>query len=415
METIDDIPIGKIKRAAKLMGTGAKVGFNYLKSNIDKLYLDKQKVQDKLDEANAKDIYNSLKKLKGSALKTAQMLSLEQSILPKAYTDQFSLAQFSVPPLSEALVVKTFKRYFGKTPSDLFDTFEPVAIRAASIGQVHKAYLNNKAFAVKIQYPGVAESISSDLALIKPVAMKLLNIKGEGSEAYFKEVETKLLEETNYNLELEEAERFITECSELEGLSFPNYYKKLSNQRIITMDWMEGNHISEFAQSNQDEDLANALGQRLWDFYMFQLHVLKKVHADPHPGNFLVSSESKLIVLDFGCTKSIPLSFYTPYFQLAKKENLTSKELFEEKLFELEIVKHDDSPEEQALFKDMFYELLSLITKPFHQETFDFSSKDFFNTISQKGQKFAQITQQKKLNGNRGSKHFIYREYQNLF
>ena len=84
METIDDIPIGKIKRAAKLMGTGAKVGFNYLKSNIDKLYLDKQKVQDKLDEANAKDIYNSLKKLKGSALKTAQMLSLEQSILPKA-------------------------------------------------------------------------------------------------------------------------------------------------------------------------------------------------------------------------------------------------------------------------------------------------------------------------------------------
>ena len=114
-------------------------------------------------------------------------------IKPSPVYVTFSLSQFSVPPLSAALVLKTFKKYFGKAPSEIFDTFNSTAINAASIGQVHKAEKYGKKLAVKIQYPGVSESISSDLAMVKPLAMKLFNIQGKGSDIYFKEVEEKLI------------------------------------------------------------------------------------------------------------------------------------------------------------------------------------------------------------------------------
>ena len=117
MKTIDKIPTTKIQRASKLVQTGAKVGVNYLKYYGDKLINSEESAKERFNKNNAEDIYDGLKSLKGSALKVAQMLSMEKSILPQAYVEKFSLAQFSVPPLSPALVIKTFKTYFGKHPS----------------------------------------------------------------------------------------------------------------------------------------------------------------------------------------------------------------------------------------------------------------------------------------------------------
>ena len=144
MKTIDSIPTSKISRASKLVTTGAKVGVNYLKYYGDKLTKTEDEARLKLNESNAEDIYDSLKQLKGSALKVAQMLSMEKSILPQAYVEKFSLAQFSVPPLSPPLVIKTFKNYFGKLPNELYDSFNSTSVNAASIGQVHLAEKNGK-------------------------------------------------------------------------------------------------------------------------------------------------------------------------------------------------------------------------------------------------------------------------------
>jgi predicted unusual protein kinase regulating ubiquinone biosynthesis (AarF/ABC1/UbiB family) len=174
------------------------------------------------------------------------------------------------------------------------------------------------------------------------------------------------------------------------------------------MDWMQGEHLSEFTAYNTNKTLGNKLGQALWDFYMFQIHVLKKVHADPHPGNFLVSKEGDLIALDFGCMKTIPDSFYIPYFELAERRNLENATYFQEKLFELEILKEEDSPAEIAFFTEMFHDMLSLFTQPFHQEYFDFSNPDFFGKITELGERYSKNTELRKMNGNRGSKHFIY-------
>ena len=408
MKTINKIPTSKIERATKLVTTGLKVGINYAKYYGNKITKTEEEARNQLNEDNATDIYDGLKELKGSALKVAQMLSMEKNILPRTYVEKFSLSQFSVPPLSAPLVVKTFKKYFGKIPNELFDTFNLEAVSGASIGQVHKATLNKKEYAVKIQYPGVAQSISSDLAMVKPIAMKMFNIKGAGSDEYFKEVENKLTEETDYILELKQSEEIVNACSKIPNLKFPKYYAKYSTDKILTMDWMEGEHLSEFTAHNNDQEKSNKLGQALWDFYMYQMHVLRKVHADPHPGNLLISETNELIVIDFGCMKEVPDSFYKPYFELAIKGNILNEVFFEDKLYELEILRKDDSVMEKEFFSALFHEMLSLFTKPFQEDEFDFSDEVFFGEIAELGKKYAKSNDLKKMNGNRGSKHFIY-------
>ncbi len=408
MKTAKNIPLSKIHRASKLVTTGAKVGVNYLKYFGDKMVNSEEEAKGRLHENNANDIYDSLKTLKGSALKMAQMMSMEKNIMPKAFVEKFSLSQFSVPPLSAPLVIKTFKKSFGKFPDQLFDTFNPEAVNAASIGQVHLAEKDGEKLAVKIQYPGVAHSIQSDLAIVKPIAMKMFNIKGEHSEQYFKEVEDKLVEETNYVLELEQSQTVEKACNHIPHLKFPKYYPEYSSAQILTMDWMTGIHLSEFSDLNTDEETATKIGQALWDFYMYQLHVLKKVHADPHPGNFLVSQDKELIALDFGCMKEIPDDFYNPYFELFKMEVVNDPENFSKNLHDLEVLRDDDSEEDLAFFTKMFYEVLELFITPFQEDTFDFSDPTFFDEISSLGERYMKNTNIRDLNGNRGSRHIIY-------
>lgn len=407
MKTLDKIPTGKIERATQLVKTGIKVGGNYVAYYGEKI-VNPSLTKEKLNEENAEDIYDGLKNLKGSALKVAQMLSMDKSIMPQAYVEKFSLSQFSVPPLSAPLVRKTFKKYLGKYPEEIYETFTQDAVNAASIGQVHKASINGENFAVKIQYPGVAESISSDLALVKPFATRMFNLKGKDSEKYFKEVENKLLEETDYVLELKQSLEVSEQCGKIKNLRFPKYFPAYSSEKILTMEWIDGEHISEFTAYNQDREKGDKIGQALWDFYMYQMHHLKQVHADPHPGNFLIDKNDTLVAIDFGCIKQVPEDFYVPYFELAKPEVINNPELFNQKLYELEILRYDDTKEEIIYFTKIFHDLLSLFTKPFHGEFFDFSDEDFFGKIAQMGEEFSKDTQLRKMNGNRGSKHFLY-------
>ncbi len=408
MKTLDKIPTTKLERTGSLLKAGAKVGINYVKYLGNKITKEEAEARKILNEENASDIYDSLKELKGSALKVAQMLSMEKNLLPVQYVEKFSLSQFSVPPLSGSLVKKTFRRYFGKNPEDIFDYFSPESVNAASIGQVHQARTGNKNLAVKIQYPGVRESISSDLKMVKPVAIKMFNIRKEGSEIYFKEVEDKLIEETDYILELQRSVAFAGECSHLPNIQFPKYYPEYSCEKIITMDWMKGIHFSEFTKKSHTKNVLTHVGQTLWNFYMYQMHCLKKVHADPHPGNFLVGDDNALLVIDFGCIKEIPEDFYLPYFDLSRKENLENPEVFMERLYALEILRPDDSAREKSFFSKMFYEMLELFTRPFNQTFFDFSDESFFAEIAALGQRYAKVNQMKGMDTNRGSKHFIY-------
>ena len=408
MKSLDYIPTNKIARASNLVSTGFKLGGNYLKYYGEKA-LNVDGSRKRLDEENAKDIYNSLKTLKGSALKVAQMLSMEKNLLPRAYVDQFSLSQFSVPPLSWPLVKNMIRKYLGANPESVFDTFAAQSKNAASIGQVHQATKDGKKLAVKIQYPGVADSISSDLSIVKPIALRMFNLKGKDTDKYFQEVENKLLEETNYQLELQQSQWIANQCKAIPNLRFPNYYPKYSSEKILTMDWMEGLHISEYvAQEDQNKEMDHRLGQTLWNFYMFQIHHLKKVHADPHPGNFLIDKDYNLVALDFGCVKAIPDEFYTPYFELSELDIQENPERFQNILYDLEILRTDDKPDEVVYFTKLFGRLIKVLTLPFTKKEFDFGDPVFWNEINALSETLTSDQELRKMNGNRGSKHFIY-------
>lgn len=416
MKEQNKIPTSKVKRAAKLIGTGAKVGGNYVKYYANKAVGDKE-AKEKLDKDNAEDIYKSLSELKGSALKMAQVMSMDKTMLPKAMTDKFAQAQYNAPPLSYPLVVKTFRQMFGQTPTDLFDTFSKKAEHAASIGQVHLAEKEGKKLAVKIQYPGVADSVKSDLKLVKPIAMRMLNMKEREIKQYMQEIEEKLLEETDYELELSQSIQIANNCSDLEGVYFPKYYPEYSNKRIITMDWIEGIHLKEFLALNPSQEVRNLVGQRLWDFYDFQVNSLNLIHADPHPGNFLFQKDGRIGIIDFGCVKHIPKEFYKVYFQLLNPDYHSDDDKLKTLYYQLEFLLESDNQETEKLFFEVFKESMDLLVFPFSKETFDFSDEEYFNRIYEKGEELSKRRDVRKGGKARGSKHILYinRTYFGLF
>jgi predicted unusual protein kinase regulating ubiquinone biosynthesis (AarF/ABC1/UbiB family) len=401
------IPVSKVQRAAKFISTGAKVGGNYVKHYAKKM-VNPSMDKEELHQNNASDIYNSLSELKGSALKVAQMMSMDKNLLPRAYQDKFTMAQYSAPPLSYPLVVKTFHKHFAKTPEQLFDTFTRSAINAASIGQVHQATKDGKIFAVKIQYPGIADSVSSDLKLVRPFALRLLNMNERELDHYMGEVEEKLLEETDYILEVERSREISSECAHIPNLKFPMYYDEFSSDRIITMDWIKGFHLKEWLDTNPSQTSKNQIGQALWDFYDHQVHNLKKVHADPHPGNFIVQENDQLGIIDFGCVKVIPEDFYEGYFALIKQDLLMKEEELNQIFFELEFISDKDTAEEQSYFKGVFKEMIGLLGRPFHVDRFDFSDDGFFEQIFKLGDRISNEKMFRKSKQARGSRHGLY-------
>ena len=400
----NSIPTSKVERSAKFVKTGFKIGGNYIKHYSKKLF-NPEMDNSELNQDNASDIYESLSELKGSALKVAQMLSMDKNLLPQAYTDKFAQSQYNAPPLSGPLIVQTFKKYFGKTPDKIYDKFNVRSSNAASIGQVHEAELDGKKLAVKIQYPGVGDSISSDLKLVKPFAFRLLGMSEKELDVYMREVEERLLEETDYELEVRRSIEFSTACAGLENVVFPKYYPELSSKRIITMDWLEGIHLKEFLATNPSQQLRNKIGQALWDFYNFQQHEMRAVHADPHPGNFMIMPDDKLGAIDFGCIKEMPDDFYYPFFSLTSTGLMDNKEETIKAFRLLDMIHANDTPAQVEFYYGMYRQMIGLFAKPYINSTFDFSQTAFFDELYGFGEKIAKMPEFKQA---RGVKHFIY-------
>jgi hypothetical protein len=408
-ESIRSTPIS---RMAALGGTGAKVGINYLKYYGKRVMAGgddstQEKHARKLEEENASTIYETFSKLKGGPLKLAQMLSIDKNLLPTAYANQFVQAQYSVPPLSYPLVVRTFCREFGKEPLDIFDRFDREAAHGASIGQVHKASLKGLDYAIKVQYPGVAESLKSDLRVIKPIALRILGLRHRDVEKYFQEVETRLLEETDYGLELERSLHLSKASAHLPNVRFPEYHPELSSRHILSMRWIDGIPLDRFADGETSQEKRDLIGQALWDFYSHQVHDLNLFHADPHPGNFLVS-DGMLCVLDFGCTKQITKEFYRKQFRFLDPNLPKNPALLEEALRDLKVIIPSDTGKEIHQIMMLCRTWLDLLALPFRSERFNFGDPGFLKSIYDLGEENRKADNLRTMKGERGSPDTIY-------
>lgn len=406
MKEQTSIPKHKLGRAASLAGAGVKIGVNYLKYRGKKA-LTGDGDKEGFHQKTAEDTYKTFSKLKGGPLKLAQMLSMDQSLIPAQYADEFSKAQYSAPPLSYPLVVKSFQRELGKSPSEMFDVFSNKAAAGASIGQVHKAEKADVVYAVKVQYPGVADSLHSDLAIVKPIAMRLFNLDAKSLDPYLKEVEERLIEETDYSLELERSVDLAERSSHLDYTRFPRYYEELSSQRIITMDWVDGMQLDVYAESDAPQEEKNKIAQALWDFYAHQVHNLRVFHADPHPGNFMVK-DGELWVLDFGCVKELGDEFYEGYFTLMEPRVFQSMEKLKPALYKVDLLLDEDDEATVAKLLGVFQESILLLNKPFLAGVYDFSDKEFFDDLAAFGERTRLDKELQSINSARGKADALY-------
>jgi predicted unusual protein kinase regulating ubiquinone biosynthesis (AarF/ABC1/UbiB family) len=198
---------------------------------------------------------------------------------------------------------------------------------------------------------------------------------------------------------------FSQACSGLDNIVFPVYYPELSSKRTITMDWLEGMHLKEYLQTNPSQEERNRIGQALWDFYNFQQHELRAVHADPHPGNFLITPEGKLGIIDFGCIKVLPNDFYYPFFSLTQNDVFEDREKTLQAFRDLEMIQAKDNPDQVEFYFEMYKQMISLFAKPYSTNTFDFSEKEFFENLYRYGEMISKMPEFKQA---RGVKHFIY-------
>ncbi|MFY8215933.1 MAG: ABC1 kinase family protein [Chthoniobacterales bacterium] len=393
-------------RSAALATTGAAVGINYLKY-YGRRAMGGTDGTSALHEENAKAVYRTFSELKGGPLKLAQMLSIDKNLLPEAYAREFSQAQYSAPPLSYPLVVRTFRREFGKDPLEIFDTFSREAKHGASIGQVHEATRGDQHFAVKVQYPGVAESLKNDLRIVKPLALRILGLKERDVASYFTEVESRLMEETDYHRELESSIHLSNASRHLQNVRFPAYHPDLSSSKILTMEWIDGVPLDRFADGDADQASRDQIGQALWDFYHHQIHTLKVFHADPHPGNFLVS-DGNLCVLDFGCTKALEEKFYHLQFQFLDPVLIDDDARLITALESLNVIRPDDDADFRDQIVALCRDSLRLVARPFRSETFDFGDAEFMQAIYDLGIESQKNEIIRNPRGSRGSPHTIY-------
>jgi len=254
----------------------------------------------------------------------------------------------------------------------------------------------------------VADSIKSDLKIVKPIAFRLLSMNEKELEKYIKEVESKLLEETDYELEYQRSIEISEACKHIPNLFFTQYYPELSGKRVLTMDWMDGLHLDDFLKTNPSQEDRNKIGQAMWDFYDMQVHALKSVHADPHPGNFLLRPNGELGVIDFGCVKEIPSDFYHNYFALLIPELLEEPGVIRRIMLQQEIINEKDSVVTQEKITDAFMRMTRLLATPFLEDTFDFGNNDYIDQIYALGEEVSKMDELKNSKEGRGSQHALY-------
>jgi predicted unusual protein kinase regulating ubiquinone biosynthesis (AarF/ABC1/UbiB family) len=166
--------------------------------------------------------------------------------------------------------------------------------------------------------------------------------------------------------------------------------------------------LGSFLEQQPSQALKNKVGQALWDFYQFQIHQLKMLHADPHPGNFIIREDGSVAVIDFGCTKQLPEEFYGSYFKLLDPKSFRVHQNRDELFRELGFIHDQDSEAERRFFTESITETIELLGRPFYEPSFDFANKNYFGQIYALGQELSKSQVLRNSKQARGSRHALY-------
>ena len=313
---LPDLPAAPLvsSRTARNVETArlaSSIGAHAAVTQARKVFAGAQRRQE-LDEAlsmrTAEQVVESLGGMKGALMKIGQMASYLDDGLPEPIRDALSSLQAGAPPMSGELAAECVERELGGRPEELFLEWDPVPLAAASIGQVHRALCVDpadgleKAVAVKVQYPGVDEAITADLAnadLLGGVLRMLF--RGLDPGPLVEEIRERVVEELDYLREAENQRGFAAFYEGHPFVSVPRVIDAFSSRRVLTTELAAGARFDELLTWPQEEkDLA---AETIYRFVFRSLYRFQAFNGDPHPGNYLFEPGGRVTFLDFGLVK----------------------------------------------------------------------------------------------------------------
>ena len=383
-ENAKRLPISSMARTTLSAGLLLRLGINTSQSLMSDLFSVKRPDLKSalISKKNVTATVDTLKNLRGAAMKFGQLLSLDETvILSPDLAAIFAQLQSSGYSMTPSQLKKVLNHNWGDDWLKHFKYFDVRPFAAASIGQVHKATLKSgEVVAIKVQFPGVKQSIDSDLATLKFI-MKTSGMLPENFplEHYLSQCGDLLKRETNYELEAENINLFSGFLNGSKVIHVPKVYNKLSTDQTLTMSFLEGRELSnimEFDQSARDEISLNLIELLFNEIFNF-----KMVQTDPNLANFLLTRGGKSIcILDFGACCRVSEDTYRLYKELlsvALSLDLNCiKSFLQEKYF---------IPQETSMAGTKFLENIISVTinELSKDETFDFQKSKVFQLIVQ--------------------------------
>jgi predicted unusual protein kinase regulating ubiquinone biosynthesis (AarF/ABC1/UbiB family) len=274
-----------------------------------------------IQEKTAAQMFKVLGELKGGAMKFGQALSVFEAALPeniaKPYRETLTKLQEAAPPLPARVVHKVLAKELGEDWRDNFASFNDEPVAAASIGQVHKAqWKDGRAVAVKIQYPGAADALISDLNQIQRFSKVFqLVLPGLDMQPLLEELRARIIEEVDYKYEAEAQTACWNAYENDPDVAIPKVVT--ATDKVLVSEWLEGKPLSKVISEGTQEERNNA-GFRLARFHFTAPERAGLLHADPHPGNFRLLADGRIGILDFGACNRLPNGFPEPFKNLLK-------------------------------------------------------------------------------------------------
>jgi aarF domain-containing kinase len=383
-------------RSMKLLGLAASVGREELTQTI------KEKFAKGVDEVTsgrlktrleqAKLIAENLSQLKGAAMKAGQLLSLDAAdYFPPEAVEILSKLQGKAEPIEWSIMREVLVEELGEERLAKFEKLSEEAAASASIGQVHKARYLGRNVAVKIQYPGVADSIDSDLKILRTMAQGFVSVSGRKMDLkeLFEEFSIVLQQEADYELELKNMARFRELMAPYPEFIVPEPIPEMSAQRVLTMTWENGFNVNDWLKMNPPVHEREQITKMALDLYCKEFFEWGFVQTDPNYANYIIQTRPlKLVLLDFGAALHYTPEFRQEYVNLLKSLATLDRQKIMRSFTEFGLI--DERESEEA--KENFMELLTWSLEPFQpsRQPFRFRDDDYAKRAREIGQKFSQ-------------------------
>jgi predicted unusual protein kinase regulating ubiquinone biosynthesis (AarF/ABC1/UbiB family) len=323
-----ELTTGRTRRMLSVGRLTTSVGGSYLWHALKRPFRSTSRTEEALLEThirNAQRVVARSKELRGAFLKLTQMLSMRADLFPAEALEVLSVVQSQVPPMPWSRVRQVLVDALGAPPEKAFRHVEPEAFAAASLGQVHRATTRTgRPVAVKVQYPGVADTVRQDVRNVRGLLRIFTGIARDvlrqdvDPEAIATELEARLDEELDYRVEARNIECFRTLLADDAEVVIPRVHPRLSAERVLTMDLLDGYPLQDVMAPGVDPDLQDWVGVKLYTLLWRQVLEFGVLHTDPHPGNYLVTHHPRLGLLDFGSVRVFEPAIRQGYRQLAR-------------------------------------------------------------------------------------------------